>query len=607
MLVNSAERVMSSPVVPIIRTELSGRPTEIWPDAIAYAKYYESVLALAVELFGVCAAAIHLLEGTPQWFEHTTGVSSLGEAFLDALLNVQSDSFGGRREQIVIHDTADEWLFPEDSFTQADRRIRFYAHTPLIATDGTLRGSLWLLDSRARHDFLEKEKSLLVVVAHTIVGKSEAERAFQYHDRLTGLPNRTRFVRDVHAQLKLAKQANRPVYAVVIDVCSLPYIDHMVVALGLSIVERAIQLMSERVRSAMPQEVDLYKIGHARFSFLCSEDIDAARAVAARCVARFEQPISVDDVLPITVSAYAGLMLVDDEASASDVVGALFAASARARKRGETLLVYDKSLMLAQQRCFHIINSAHGALSSGDQFRLVFQPRERLSDGVCVAAEALIRWTHPSLGEIPPAEFIPTIEKTSLMPLVTNWVIDHALLQLAPWTKTAPSFKLSINISASDLSRADFVLMLGTAMKRHGVSGKNIELEITESALAQDVASGRRMLERLAELDVSVAIDDFGAGYSNLSQLYALPFNVLKIDQALIRDVLTNERADAIVQCVVALAKRLGHRVVVEGVETAELRSAAARWDCDEAQGFFISRPMEASRMPAWLAEHAAR
>jgi EAL domain-containing protein (putative c-di-GMP-specific phosphodiesterase class I) len=108
-------------------------------------------------------------------------------------------------------------------------------------------------------------------------------------------------------------------------------------------------------------------------------------------------------------------------------------------------------------------------------------------------------------------------------------------------------------------------------------------------------------------MGVSIAIDDFGAGYSNLSQLYALPFNVLKIDHALVRDVLINERAEAIVQCVVALAKQLGHRVVVEGVETAELRSTAARWDCDEAQGFFISRPIEASSMPAWLAEHACQ
>jgi EAL domain-containing protein (putative c-di-GMP-specific phosphodiesterase class I) len=300
-------------------------------------------------------------------------------------------------------------------------------------------------------------------------------------------------------------------------------------------------------------------------------------------------------------------MLVDDEAFASDVVSALFAVSAQARKTCETPLVFDKTLVLAQQRRFHIINSARGALSSNNEFRLVFQPRERLSDGVCVAAEALIRWNHPSLGEIPPAEFIPTIEKTSLMPRLTDWVIEHALHQLAAWTKNAPSFKLSINISASDLGRADFISMLSVAMTRHGVNGSNIELEITESALAQDVALARRMLERLVELGVSIAIDDFGAGYSNLSQLYSLPFNVLKIDQALVRNVLTNDRADTIVRCVVALAKQLGHRVVVEGIESAELRSSAVRWNCDEAQGFFIGRPVEAARMPAWLAEHACQ
>jgi len=171
----------------------------------------------------------------------------------------------------------------------------------------------------------------------------------------------------------------------------------------------------------------------------------------------------------------------------------------------------------------------------------------------------------------------------------------------------APTFKLSINISASDLSKKDFIPMLGRAMMLHGISGRNIELEITESALAHDVYSARRMLEQLAHLGISVAIHDFGAGYSNLSQLYDLRFDVLKIDHALIRDAVTNDRVDAIVQCVVALAKRLGHRVVVEGVETAELRSMAAGWDCDETQGYFISHPMEALGRSVWVETHGGR
>jgi EAL domain-containing protein (putative c-di-GMP-specific phosphodiesterase class I)/GGDEF domain-containing protein len=607
MLEDSTECFMSSPVIPLVREKLSEPSTDFSPHDVLHDTSYDSVLALTAKLFGVCATVIHILEGTQHWFEHGTGTTSLGKAFLDASLDVQSARLGAGAEQVVIHVTAADWLFPVNSFPQADRHIRFCAHTPLTGMDGTLLGSLWLLDSRANPDFRNQEKSLLIDLATVIVEKNETARAFQYQDRLTGLPNRTRFVKDVRAQWKLANSSNRPVYAVIVDACSLPYIERMVAALGLSIVEHAILSMTERVQGVMPRELDLYRIGYARFCVLCIGDIEVARALAARCVACFEQPITVADALPITLSAYAGLMLIDDEASASDVVGALFAVSARARKAGDTLLEYDKNLTLAQQRCFHIINSARGALASSDQFRLLFQPRERLIDGACVAAEALIRWNHPSLGEISPAEFIPMIETTSLMPQVTDWVIDQALQQLAPWTKTAPSFKLSINISASDLSRVDFVFMLKAGMKRHGVSGKNIEIEVTESALAQDVVAACNMLERLAELEVSVAIDDFGAGYSNLSQLYALPFNVLKIDQALIREVLTNERAEAIVQCVVALAKRLGHRVVVEGVETAELRSAAARWKCDEAQGYFISRPMEALRMHSWIAEHCCR
>jgi len=594
-----------SPVVQIDRAAICEDPIEIWPGIVADEPYYNAVLAVATQLFSVSAVVIHVLDANPQWFEHTTGANPLGEEFLNATLGMQSAGPDVGRTPTVMQGIAGESLFAAHAFPPEDRRIRFGVHAPLIGRDGALLGTLWLLDSRARPDFREKEKSLLADFVTTIVGKCEAARAFQYHDRLTGLPNRTRFVCDIRSSLKLADAAKRPIHAVIVDICSLPYIDHMVVALGLSKVERAIQLMAQRVSSVMPREVQLYKLGHARFGFLCSGDFESAQALAAGCVARFEEPITVDDVLPITVAAYAGLMLVEDEASASEVVGALFAVSARARQADENLLAYDKSLMQAQQRRFHIINSARGALLSDDQLRLVYQPRERLSDSVCVAAEALIRWNHPDLGEILPSEFIPTIERTSLMPLLTDWVIDHALRQLALWVKTVPTFRLSINISPSDLGRADFIAMLAGAMRRHAVNGRNIELEITESALAQDVSSARRMLERLAELGVTVAIDDFGSGYSNLSQLYNLPFNVLKIDQGLVRDVLTNQRADAIVECVVALAKRLGHRVVVEGVETAELRSEAVRWNCDEVQGYLISRPLEAGHMSAWLVEHA--
>jgi EAL domain-containing protein (putative c-di-GMP-specific phosphodiesterase class I)/GGDEF domain-containing protein len=562
--------------------------------------FHHSIALLAVRLLEVAAVVVQVSDEAGRWFVYAPDMPAFTDAFLDAAFSDHAREGAAAREVSLRQDG--DGLSP----------IRFSARAPLLAANGAVVGWVWLIDKRPRFDFQEKEKTLLSHIAATLADKVEMSLALRYQDRLTGLGNRNQFMRDLRARLVGANHTDWAVYAVMIDVFSLKYISRLVVATGLSAVERAIQLMHERLAGVVPRNIELYRLGLARFGFLHAGDKATVRALAARCVARFDQPLAIDEAaLPLSVSAYAGVMRVEGDVNLSEVIGGLFVSADQAREAGkmwavdDRIWIYDKSLMQAQQRTFQIVNSLRGAMLASDQLRLVYQPRERLCDGVWISAEALLRWRHPTLGDIAPVEFIPAVEASSLMSMLTDWVVDKALSQLAVWLKMAPSFAMSVNISASDLTRPDFVPMLSRAMMRHGIQGGNLELEVTESALAHDIQAARCTLEQLAVLGVSVAVDDFGSGYSNLAQLHALPFDVLKIDNALVRAALTNQRAEAIIKSVVGLAKALDHRVIAEGIETAELRAMAVGWDCNEAQGYFISRPMEAAAMSAWFAAQA--
>jgi EAL domain-containing protein (putative c-di-GMP-specific phosphodiesterase class I)/GGDEF domain-containing protein len=559
--------------------------------------FHHSLALLAFALLEVAAVAVQVLDEAGRWFICAPGMPAFTGDFLDAALGDYPRQGAAAREIGARHDA--DGVSP----------MRFSARAPLLAADGALLGWVWLIDKRPRFDFQEKEKALLAHIAQALSDKVEMSLQLRYQDRLTGLGNRTQFMRDIRARLIGANDTDWPVYAVMIDVFSLKYISRLVVATGLSAVERAIQLMQERLACVLPRNIELYRLGLARFGFLHAGDQETVRALAARCVARFDKPLAIDETaLPLSVSAYAGVMRVESDVNLSEVIGGLFVSADQAREAGkmwavdDRVWIYDKSLMQAQQRTFQIVNSLRGALLASDQLRLVYQPRERLCDGAWISVEALLRWRHPTLGDIAPVEFIPAVEATSLMSMLTDWVVDRALGQLAVWLQSAPSFAMSVNISASDLTRPDFVPMLSRAMMRHGIQGGNLELEVTESALAHDVQAARCTLEQLAVLGVSVAVDDFGSGYSNLAQLHALPFDVLKIDNALVRAALTNRRAEEIIKSVVGLAKALDHRIIAEGIETAELRAMAVGWDCDEVQGYFISRPMESAAMSAWFA-----
>jgi len=236
------------------------------------------------------------------------------------------------------------------------------------------------------------------------------------------------------------------------------------------------------------------------------------------------------------------------------------------------------------------------------ELRLVYQPRIDFASGQCCGAEALLRWTHPKLGDVSPNEFIPIVEQTALMRPVTTWVLDKALEQLAVWHASGIDLQLSINVSAANLDETDFVERVQLYLLKHRVRPEFLELEVTESAMMCDPVVALARLRALADLGIRIALDDFGTGHSSLAHLQRFPISVVKIDrsfvQSLDREV---DQAGILVRTMIQLSHGLGHRVVAEGVETPRTAEILDALGCDEAQGYHYARPLEQQDFEWWF------
>jgi EAL domain-containing protein (putative c-di-GMP-specific phosphodiesterase class I) len=218
-----------------------------------------------------------------------------------------------------------------------------------------------------------------------------------------------------------------------------------------------------------------------------------------------------------------------------------------------------------------------------------------------VTVEALLRWQHPVLGPISPAEFIPLAEKTALIRSLSLWVLRKAVAQAVIWQAQGYAFKVAMNVSAIDLANSSFSDALFEQLSVSGLDPSGFELEFTESALCDNLEVTRLQLERLRGLNIDIAIDDFGTGYSNWTYLRQLPATTVKLDKSLVENIDSNDKDRGLVEAIVDLAKRLGYRVVAEGAETEGVYEILCELGCHEVQGFLVARPMTVSALEHWM------
>jgi diguanylate cyclase (GGDEF)-like protein/PAS domain S-box-containing protein len=426
------------------------------------------------------------------------------------------------------------------------------------------------------------------------------------HDPLTGLPNRTLFMdRLGHALVRLRRHPGE-IAVLFVDLDRFKLVND---GMGHSVGDAVLLETAIRLGQAVRSDDTVARFGGDEFTILCEggNEEEAVR-VARRVVDALAEPFAHQG-REFHLSASVGIR-VNELPSASpdallrDADIALYAAKAHGRGRFE---VFDADTgngsvdMLATEQALRL------ALRHGE-LRVHYQPEVALSSGRVVAVEALVRWEHPSRGLVPPGEFIPAAEESGLIVPIGEWVLREACRQLAAWRAAGTvddDFRVAVNVSGRQLSDPGMPETVTAALTAAGLEPAAVCLEITESALIQDTAVALASLEAIKQLGVLIALDDFGVGFSSLSQIRELPpVDVIKIDRSFTAGLGLNDSDSAVVTAVLSLAANLGLTAVAEGVEDENQLQALRELGCEIGQGFFFARPQPADELVETLAVH---
>ncbi|MBP0437309.1 putative bifunctional diguanylate cyclase/phosphodiesterase [Tianweitania sediminis] len=546
---------------------------------------FDRVTRMAAQLFGLPIAAVSLTDRDRQWFKSRVGVEHTSIPREKAPCGAVAES----NELLVVPDLLDDPCYRNSVL--ASQGVRFYAGAPLVTREGFGLGALCVLGTEPR-TVTEHELAALNDLAQIVMSQIELQHAFGRIDPLSGLPNRTQFLDDVGDLERDHPGEDR--IAVLLDLLRADELDQGMRVMGPSYIDEMVQDRARLIRAMLDDGQTAYHVAATQFAVLVRRGVDNAAFLAhlPALVERFkEQTRKQFVVTPVVGAAPFTLGAI----SAVDVLRCANGAVQDARTAGLSVSVYSASSDSVYKRSFALLNDFSYALRQEDQVRLVFQPRIELGSGRIIGAEALLRWRHPQMGDISPAEFIPIIEKTALAKQATAWVMDTALRQLGAWTRSGLDCRLSLNVSAANLEESDFVESAGHALQRHDIAPELVELEITESAFMANTRQTMDTLNGLRDQGFALAIDDFGTGYSSLAYLQRLPATVLKIDRSFIRDLSPKDpKTVALVRSMLTLSRDMGYRVVAEGVEQQEAADLLLAMGCEEAQGYLFSRPLEA-------------
>jgi len=280
----------------------------------------------------------------------------------------------------------------------------------------------------------------------------------------------------------------------------------------------------------------------------------------------------------------------------------------QAKNDGRNAIRFFTAVMQARSERWLQLSAALDRAIEHDELVVMYQPIVRLATGRVEGAEALLRWRHPVLGAISPAEFIPVAESAGQIRVIGTWVLRQACTQAAGWEFARRGWVMSVNVSFIQLRSKDFVALVGGVLNATGLPGRCLELELTESVAMGDVATVKETAGQLQSLGVRIAIDDFGTGYSSMAYLRRLEFNKLKIDQSFVRNIGRDATDESIVTAIITLAHSLGMETQAEGVETSLQRDFLLRRGCDFLQGWLVSKAKAPADWGQWLAwpEHGA-
>jgi diguanylate cyclase len=434
----------------------------------------------------------------------------------------------------------------------------------------------------------------------------EVHARLQYlatHDSLTGLPNRQRFKDRLAHSIADTQRPGRAIAIAVFDLDHFSAINH---SLGHGVGDWLLTEVARRVTAVVSNSTTLARFDGDEFAVLI-DNVAArleARTVTAAILAAFEEPLRINGV-EVSLRSTIGVSVWPDDGRRSDDLLAHAEVAMRIAKErgGGQVLFFRPGMTDSMQERLALENDLRRALSAGE-FELYYQPEISIKTGRIAAAEALLRWRHPTKGLIGPSSFISLAEETGLMIPLGEWALREACRQARAWqVDLGTSFPVAVNLSATQFRHQNILQMIHSALSEAGLSASALEIELTESALMTNPEESAGVLKQLRKMGVSVAIDDFGTGYSSLSYLRRFPIDKLKIDRSFIRDLAISRTDESIVRAIVSLARSVGLRVVAEGIETVEQLEFVTRLECDQWQGYHCCPPQPVAKFAAMLAD----
>jgi diguanylate cyclase (GGDEF)-like protein/PAS domain S-box-containing protein len=444
-----------------------------------------------------------------------------------------------------------------------------------------------------------------VAVLTDITDQKRAEQELRYlanYDTLTSLPNRTLLSERLSRAIVRARRHGHRIALLFLDLDRFKDIND---SLGHAAGDRILRAAAVRLQETVGAEHTVARLGGDEFTVVL-ENLDTpeqAEDVARRLIKAFEAPLDFDQRHDVAISPSIGISIYPDHAQVpTDLLKHADTAMYQAKAAGRrTFMRYTEAMDIEIRQRATISAALRKVLDRGE-LRLVFQPRLSLPEARITGVEALLRWQSAEYGNIPPTQFIPLAEESGLILEIGEWAMREACNRLRLWRlQGLDQLSISVNVSAIQLLRGDLPKMVARALSESAIPPWRLELELTESVVMSNAAHTSNTMQALRELGVALAVDDFGTGYSSLAYLKRLPINTLKIDKEFIGDLTRDPDDAAITSTVITMAHSLGLNVVAEGVELEEQMEFLRAHHCDEIQGYWLAKPLEADDCLAFI------
>ena len=436
------------------------------------------------------------------------------------------------------------------------------------------------------------------------IKESEAKlRHMSQHDALTDLPNRQLY----KVLLDHAIEHNLEDQHTAVLMIDLDRFKHVNETMGHQAGDQLLIQVARRLRNVIADSHLLARVGGDEFAIMienCPHQGEAER-VAMRIVSALETAVDLDGHNFFTTASIGITLYPQHGFDSETLIKNADAAVHQAKDDGRNnYAFYQPEQTHVIEQWVRLEPELRRALAL-DQFRVFYQPQIDAVSGKISGVEALLRWQHPTDGLMPPGMFLPIIEEIGLMNQVGDWVLEQACAQAAAWKKAGyPRFRIAVNIAGQQVLNHSLVSTVTDLLSKYDMDPDQLELEIVENIVMKYDDAAQPVLNELRNLGVRLALDDFGTGYSSLSYLKMLPVQKVKIDQSLVRDIPDDPNDEAIAKAIIALSHSLNLSVCAEGVETEEQKTFLRNQNCDQLQGYLISRPIPAAELTLWLDQH---